>query len=200
MTDISNNIWVITIIGGAAAALIAGFFLKEKGSRVDVKNDNTQTNNQNTVVTTNVHIAGQKAEAVEGAVDRSKVIFFKESAKILFIDDLDLKDKIKNLENAGWKNVIQLEDAHNIDRKEIRESDIIFVDYKGIGMTSEKQGLGVLTALRESYKDSKWLILYTAHELPVDAFNIGANSVLGKNSSVYELEQKIIEGLGKIQK
>lgn len=167
----------------------------------------TNTNTNNISINNNVGASEDKikntnlsSSDMENTTGTAKVGFLKDSARILFIDDLDLESKIINLISAGWKNVIQINEASNIDRTEIREADIIFVDYKGIVKDSEEQGLAVLSALKGRYGNSKWLILYSAHEVPINAFNKGANSYLAKNSSVYELEQKIIEGLVKLNK
>jgi len=198
MIDLQNP-WIITIVGGVVVTIITAFFINKNKENVNKNNQsNNQSNNQNTVVTTNINFDKKEIKELSNVSGTEKVGLFKDSSRILFIDDLDLTNKIKNIESAGWKNVIQIREADNIDQKEIREADIIFVDYKGIG-PSKEQGLAVIRALKNRYKDSKWLILYSAHEVPLNAFNIGADSYLAKNSSVYELEQKIIEGLEKIK-
>ena len=199
MIHFFENVWVVTIGGGAAAGLLTWFIVRLFKAP---KKDTTSGNSVNNSVVNNVNVnvpQGKNSDISPGAASLIEIAFYKDNSRILFIDDLDLKSKIKNLMSAGWKNVMQIQTADNLDQKDIREAHIIFVDYKGIG-PSKEQGLAVIQALRERYKTSKWLILYSAHEVPLNAFNRGADSYLAKNSSVYELEQKIIEGLGKITK
>lgn len=202
ITNLVSNPWVIgigsTVIAGAIIYILG--FEKNEDKTTVTKQLNRQV--QNVVVNNHIgkgypDISGSK---YQGAVP-SQINAAKEDTRILFIDDLDLKKKIKNLKDAGWCRVSQIKDAPNIDIQEIREADIIFVDYKGIGeFDSEEQGLSVLKALKQRYRDSKYLILYSAHKVPVDAFNRGADNYLQKNSSIYELEQKILEGIAKIGK
>jgi hypothetical protein len=130
-----------------------------------------------------------------------EITHYKEYAKILFIDDLDWTDKIKNLQDAGWKNVSQITNPQNLDRIEIREANIIFVDYKGVGKNLKDEGVDVIYALKKRYGDNKWIILYSAQpSVPISATSDKKpDASLAKNSSAYEFEQKILEGLGRIK-
>lgn len=122
----------------------------------------------------------------------------KVKTKVLFIDDEKFK-KIANLKKAGW-NVIQKSRLDNLDDDSVLSSHVIFVDYKGVGSRDSEEGIGLLKALKKRYGDQKWLILYSAHELSLNVYGIGANSYLAKNSTEYEIEQKIIEGARNILK
>ncbi len=164
------------------------------------KTTNTNTNNVHVVTHVEVPTVQPISTTSVNAADIEKIAGYKETAKILFIDDTSQKDKIKNLKKAGWKHIEQISDVHNIDSLEIRESEIIFVDFKGIGEKESEQGLGVLSALKVRYDETKWLILFTAYEVPITAFQKGANDYLAKNSSKYETEQKIIKGLQHLRK
>ncbi len=205
-----ENPWVIGISTPIIAALVIYFLgiesKKKESDKSSIKSN--LTNNNHTNQTQNLIVKnyfGQKSDELRASnlheVSSSQVNLLKQETKVLFIDDLDLKKKIKNLKEAGWVRVSQLKDAPNIDVQEIRDADVIFVDYKGIGETgSGEQGLSILSALKRRYTNEKYLILYSAHDVPVDAFNRGANSYLSKNSTIYELEQKILEGINEIKR
>lgn len=190
--DLFQNIWAITIIGGATATILATFIIRF----FKVGKKPLQDQHQQVEVINNISInSNEGSQSLSRDSNVSDFAHLKQIGRILFIDDLDLKDKIQNLRNAGWANVSQVFHAKNIDQAEIRDAEVIFVDYKRIGLPAKDQGLAVLAALHKRYGEQKWLILYSAHPVPVNAFNQGARSYLAKNSSVYEVEQKILEGL-----
>lgn len=171
-----------------------------KPKTINSTQSNTQTQN---VVVNNIFPGDAKtiSDSLKDQASSNEVNHLKQETQILFIDDLDLKRKIKNLQDAGWQRVSQIKDVPNIDAQQIRDASIIFVDYKGIGeIKTSEQGLSILSALRNRYGDTKHLILYSAHPVPLDAFKRGAGDYLSKNTTIYELEQKILEGVTKIIK
>ncbi len=197
MENLLENPWTITIIGGIIVAIFVYIFLKEP--RRD-KNKTEQLSNQSQSVTQTV-IIGEKEDINNGEGVKNKnedISYLKAKARILFIED-DVFKKIDNLKNFGW-NVSQINKVSNLDIDEIKLSNIIFVDYKGVGELSGNQGLGVVENLRAMYGKDKWIIFYSAHKLPLDVYNKGANSYLAKNATVYEMERKIIEGAQNIVK
>jgi len=178
-----SNTWTYTIVGGALATLL-GTYVYIKFFSSDKKSEGVQiTNSESSSQTDILH------------ADTTRIVGFKKTAKILFIDNESLRDKLRGLNNAGWENVKQIREMENVDLSEIREADVVFIDYKGIGGNERDQGLAVVSALKARYGDAKWLILFTAYNVPVTAFDKGANDYLAKNSGVYETEQKIIKGL-----
>lgn len=181
---VSIIIFIITSV-----PYIIAFLFKKK-----IKESSTITN-QNLVQVDVKTFEEKEGSFFTGGARRNAydIPLLKSKAKILFIEDDNFK-KIQNLKKTGW-NVIQLKSLDDLDNISVRSADVIFVDYKGIGLKSEDQGIGLLKALRARYKDEKWLIFYSAHKISLDVYNIGANAYLSKNSSVYEMEQKIIEGL-----
>lgn len=191
--------WVTGIGTAVIAAVIIGLFTKkEKGIALE-SNSNSENHQEVTVNNYLSQDVGPSAQKQNG-LHSNQIDVLKQDTYVLFIDDLDLKKKIKNLSDAGWKRVSQIYYAPNIDSQKIRDANIIFVDYKGIGeIGSKEQGLAVLSALRKRYGDKKYLILYTAHDVPIEAFTSGAHNTLSKNSTIYELEQKIIEGIESLQ-
>jgi ActR/RegA family two-component response regulator len=200
LNDLFQNVWLITIVGGAIAALLGAILIKI------IFPKKTQGNPTKAVVKNiiNIHdlINRNKGISSKKIIVPNEIGFYKENIKILFIDDLDIRDKTNNLMRAGWKNVTQITSADDLDQQTIKEADIIFIDYLGIAKSSKDQGIALVSALRERYKDTKWLILFSAHNLPIKAYNNNkkADSYLEKNASMYEIEQKIIEGLEALHK
>jgi ActR/RegA family two-component response regulator len=200
LKKILENIWTVTIIGGSLATILATYvinFFRKKRKITSIATQLQQINTTNISLETN---SKMEKPIVMESPNSTKVSYFKEQAEILFIDDLNLKDKIRNLNKAGWQKVKQISEAENVDLREIREADVIFVDYRGVGKSSKDQGLAVIKALQDRYGNKKWLVLYSAHKVPITAFEKGANSYLAKNSSTYEVEQKILEGLQQIHR
>ena len=92
---------------------------------------------------------------------RKKKHFDKSNVQILFVDDeVDDFPVIQNLKEAGW-SVEGIKDIQNIEDITVRRSQVIFVDYKGVGQTlsEREQGIGLIKLLKETYKDSKMLLL-----------------------------------------
>jgi len=204
---------IIFIFIGIVLLLLICFIFKKHISKINFElpffKANIETKIEEQVISNRRKFIANQMNANPGKSladpDQTKVIvprdvnYYKEYAKILFIDDLDWSDKIKNLKEEGWKNVLQITDTQNLDRIEIREANIIFVDYKGVGKDLKDEGVDVIVALKKRYKDNKWIILYSAENVPISAtLDKRADSSLAKNSSIYEFEQKILEGLGKV--
>ena len=207
LSEVFKNTWVITILGGALATVFGSFFVRKLFEDKKSDNPDKNLNHLNSIVKNkiNINIPSERPTinpALTKIINPKEINYYKETAKILFIDDLDLKNKIGNLVNAGWKNVSQITEADNIDAKEILEANVIFVDYKGVGKKLKEKGLAVAGAIKNRYANNKWVILYSAHPLPipVGGFDKKANTSLAKNSDIYELEQKILEGLGELNK
>lgn len=197
MEKFLENPWAITIIGGIIVAIFIYVFLK------DPKKENGQKEQsftQQQTVTQTV-IIGKNEEKNNEKESNSKdqdIGYLKLKARILFIED-DVFKKNSNLKDFGWK-VSQINKVDNLDIDEIKNANIIFVDYKGVGEPSGDQGLGVVQNLREMYGKNKWIIFYSAHKLPLDVYGKGADDFLAKNATVYEMERKIIKGAQKIVK
>ena len=58
----------------------------------------------------------------------------KKRTQILFIDDEPFDFLLENIRQAGW-SVKQTKEVVNLDSEDLRNSDIIFVDYRGVGIT-----------------------------------------------------------------
>lgn len=88
---------------------------------------------------------------------------YKKFAKILFIDDKDIPIA-ETLEDDNWV-VRKVRDAQ-LDSQEVKEANIIFVDWKGVGrkMSSESEGIELANSLKRKYGCEKYIILYSARE------------------------------------
>lgn len=120
----------------------------------------------------------------------------KRITKILFIDDLtfNLVDSLK--EKDGWQNVQKIKDVDSLSQTEVREAHIIFVDVQGVGkkLGFEDEGLGLISALRNSYPAKK-IIMYSAESKGrIDGLHPSGNIVdyrLRKTATRYEFESTI---------
>lgn len=111
----------------------------------------------------------------------------KTEVNILFVDDQEFP-VVDNLTTSGW-NAKRVEDITNIESDDIKRAHIIFVDYKGVGkiLAESEEGIGLIRALMEKYKNSKRIILYSGH----GNFSLGkhlqvAHNQMAKNSDSYE--------------
>ena len=126
----------------------------------------------------------------------------KSTIRILFIDD-DVDDfpVIQNLKDAGW-SVEACRDIQNIEDDIVKRSHIIFVDYKGVGknFSEREQGIGLIKILKDTYKNTKRIILYSGH----NRFSLGdqidvADTKLPKNADTREFIEIIKKEMKKIQ-
>ena len=73
---------------------------------------------------------------------------------------------VDNLKKAGYK-VKKTRDAKDADDADVKNSQIIFVDYKGVGkkLFGKKEGLGLITELQRIYGEEKRYIIYSSVQL-----------------------------------
>ena len=95
-----------------------------------------------------------------------------------------------------------MSDLKNIQDENVQRSQIIFVDYKGVGNTlSEKRegGLGIVKAIKQAYGNKKRVILYSEYSrFSLSAEMRIADNQLAKNSNTYEFISMIESELKKI--
>jgi len=108
---------------------------------------------------------------------------------------------VENLQKAGWA-VRKINDIINIQDENIKRADIIFVDYKGVGdkLSEKEQGISVIRAIKNAYRDKKRVILYSAYgrfKLSVDIRV--ADNQMSKNSETSEFISMIESELSKIK-
>jgi len=121
---------------------------------------------------------------------KKKKKYSKENTNILFIDDLEMP-VVDNLKKAGYK-VKKIRDVKDLDDAEVQCSQIIFVDYKGVGknISQTYEGIGLIERLVEKYPIQKRIILYSAHNFLNDValseiFNT-AHGHISKNADTAE--------------
>lgn len=132
-----------------------------------------------------------------------KKSYTKDSVNILFIDDLDMP-VVESLKKANYK-VKKVRDVKDIDDAEVVNAQIIFVDFDGVGksVSPQHQGAGLVKELKTKYKNSKFIVLYTAQStMPTDTtmsslFNI-ADARMRKDSDVTDFTEQIREALKKL--
>lgn len=128
--------------------------------------------------------------------------YCKDNTNILFIDDLEMP-VVDNLRKAGYK-VKKIRDVKDVDDADVKNSQIIFVDYKGVGknISQTYEGLGLIKRLIEVYPTKKRIILYSAHNFLNDIalneiFNQAHNRI-SKNSDTSEFMKLIDSEIKKI--
>lgn len=129
--------------------------------------------------------------------------YTKDTVNILFVDDLDMP-VVDSLKKAEYK-VKKVKDIKNIEDAEVKNAQIIFVDFDGVGKTisPRHQGAGLVKELKTKYGSTKFIVLYTAQStLPTDTtmnslFNI-ADSRMRKDSDVTDFMEQIREALKKL--
>jgi hypothetical protein len=123
----------------------------------------------------------------------------KATTKILFVDDNHTEYKMVSiLKKAGWTKTKSVKDITDLDAQVVIDSDIIFVDINGVGLTLfEDQGLGLASALKLKYPKKK-IIIYSA-ETSGDRFHKALRQVddcLSKNAEPYQFIN-LVENLSK---
>ena len=128
--------------------------------------------------------------------------FDKSNVRILFIDDeVDDFPVIQNLKDAGW-SVEGVKDVQNVEDDIVKRSQIIFVDYKGVGQTlsEREQGIGLIKLLKETYRGSKRVGLYSGHNRFSLGHNIDvADFRLPKNADTREFIETIQREIKKLK-
>lgn len=87
----------------------------------------------------------------------------KRTTQVLFVDDEDFSDRLTVIRGAGW-NVRQVPDIKNFDSEDVKNANIIFMDYIGVGkiLTPSEEGIGLLRSLKTRYP-KKFIIFYSGH-------------------------------------
>lgn len=133
-----------------------------------------------------------------------KKSYTKDNVSILFIDDLDMP-VVESLKKANYK-VKKIKDLKDIDDAEVKNAQVIFIDFDGVGkfVSPQHQGAGLVKELKIKYKSSKYVVLYTAQPtMPTDTtmnslFTI-ADARMRKDSDVTDFTEQIREALKKLK-
>jgi len=184
---VNNKEWVFSGIGVFILSIIFSLILsKKKNSKENSTNIDNRSNNTNKIANTNNVLISIPNEQKKDT--KIKYTFAKENVQILFIDDQEFKT-VENLISAGWYNTRTIKDVTNMDCVDVKNSNIIFVDINGVGLTlfPKDQGLGLAEALKRKYPE-KYIVLYSAQEKG-DRFHKAlkiVDSTISKNAEPYE--------------
>lgn len=161
--------------------------------------NNSSANNSNNIpitITNTYSLPKDEKPQIENLQTDNRM---KSSVKILFVDDNHTDYKMVSiLKRAGWINTKAVKDITDLDHISVTESDIIFVDINGVGLTMfVDQGLGLATALKNKYPGKK-IVIYSAETLG-DRFHKALRQVddcLPKNAEPYQFID-LVENLSK---
>ncbi len=97
---------------------------------------------------------------------KKNIALTKDSIRILFIDDNKFPI-IENLKDAGYV-VDWIKDIKSIEDPRVVDAHVLFVDYKGVGknLSQNKEGVGVCKKLKDTYKETKYIVLCTGESIP----------------------------------
>jgi hypothetical protein len=130
-------------------------------------------------------------------------VYTKDNVNILFIDNLDMP-VVESLKKAGYK-VKKVKDIRDVDDIEVKNAQIIFVDFDGVGrsISPHHQGAGLVKELKNQYRQTKYIVLYTEQPtMPADTvmselFSI-ADDRMTKDSDVTDFIEQIRDGLKRL--
>lgn len=113
------------------------------------------------------------------------------NTEILFIDDLQFP-VISSLKNLGYK-IKRVSDLVSLDETELLNSDIVFVDIQGVWrkLRLNDQGFWLVKLIRDKYKYTKKIVIYSWEELRVHASYRLADEILDKEANVLEFKATI---------
>lgn len=111
----------------------------------------------------------------------------KKITRILFVDDEDFSARLSVIRDSGW-NVSQINDITNFNCEEVKNADIIFMDYVGVGkiLCPSEQGIGLLKSIKNRYPH-KFLIFYSGYAgfIPGHEFHTIADAWIDKHADTF---------------
>jgi mRNA-degrading endonuclease HigB of HigAB toxin-antitoxin module len=203
-----NWYYIVAVVVSVTGILIAYRNYKKKPAPIgdkDSLNNNSLTSNSNSTsnpsftITNNINTPKEKDESNSNNPNSFNEEKLKATTKILFVDDNHTEYKMVSiLKKAGWTKTKSVKDITDLDAQILLDSNIIFVDINGVGLTLfEDQGLGLASALKVKYPQKK-IIIYSA-ETSGDRFHKALRQVddcLSKNAEPYQFIN-LVENLSK---
>lgn len=182
----ANAPWLFS---GLGIFLVGGIAKYIRGKKKLEDSSNLQQTQNVTVNVGNVTVPSMNSTTnFEKKDKRYSSESIKAKTHILFIDDEDFPI-VKRLRNAGWVNTKLKKNIKGVDDSSIIDAQIIFVDIIGVCKDLfNDEGLGLAKALKETYGNSKKVILYSA-ETEGNRFDKTLRMVdetLPKNAEVYQ--------------
>lgn len=203
----TSNFWTLNWYYIAALVVsITGIFIAYKnyrkkpvpsGDKGGVSNHSSSNSSPVINITNNLNSERGTPQANNPASNSDEKL--KDTTRILFVDDNHTEYKMVSiLKKAGWTKTKSVKDITDLDTQIVINSDIIFVDINGVGLTLfEDQGLGLASALKLKYPNKK-IVIYSA-ETSGDRFHKALRQVddcLSKNAEPYQFIN-LVEQLSK---
>jgi hypothetical protein len=174
-------------------------------SDLNIKNSNVTGIGNNTGNSNNISInIGNQQNPIKEQNNSNKIDIdgedfiehLKRKLKILFIDDDSDFNIVKILKSSGWSKTSSIVDVKNLNMSSVKDSDILFIDIRGVGKAMNLQGEGLDLALiiKQRYPEKK-VVIYSANPSSNsfhDAWKI-IDDRLMKNALPIEFENIIIE-------
>jgi hypothetical protein len=162
MEEILKNSWVIGI-GTGVVVLFLGWLCKRmffpiKEKTVDIFNANNQSQKQEVVVNNFMNRNKETQKTYTRSIPSNK-----NEVKILFVDDDTTFKIIDILKNSGWKNTSIVNDITDVDSIEVKNTDIFFIDIKGVAkwLSEKHQGLALAEKIKDKYSEKK-VVIYSS--------------------------------------
>ncbi|MBE4523684.1 transcriptional regulator [Vibrio parahaemolyticus] len=188
----TNKEWIFSGVGIFVMSGVIAMAVRKNKKQSDTPPIN------NTINFTNTNSIEPSASSVENKPSTEPVKdeeFYKNTTKILIVDD-EIKFKLpKIFKGAGWVHSKLIKDIDNLDHPDVKEADILFVDIQGVGVSLgfKDEGLGLVEALKEKYPSKKVIIYSVVSEGDRfhNAFNV-CDGRLSKDADPYQF-QRILE-------
>ncbi|AEH16270.1 putative two-component system response regulatory protein [Shewanella baltica] len=188
----NNKEWLFS---GAGIVLLSGV-AKVVINRNKKQNETPTFSNTINLINTNSIEPNASSSASKPSTELVKdEDFYKNTTKILIVDD-EIKFKLpKIFKSAGWVHSKLIKDIDNLDHPDVKEADILFIDVQGVGVSLgfKDEGLGLVEALKEKYP-SKKVIIYSVvsqGDRFHNAFNV-CDGQLSKDADPYQF-QRVLE-------
>ncbi len=198
---INNKEWFFSGVGIAVIAALVGLwkYFGINSQAVPATIDQNNENISNIEINISNPISSSSASK-EKEIPKKKTISlddYKNSTKILFIDDDARFKVVKILSRSGWVHTKLIKDCDTLDDRDVIDADILFIDVQGVGVSMgfSDEGLGLALAIKEKHRDSKKVVIYSA-ETEGERFHEAlrkADSFLAKNADPYQFQRLVEE-------
>ncbi len=197
---ISNKDWLFS--GGGVAILVTLFTMwntKNNNSSQAMTPNGSHNENTNNIEINIANPAPSNSDQEKNdtpKIQKMSLDDYKNSTKILFIDDDARFKVVKILSRSGWVHTKLIKDCEALDDRDVIDANILFIDVQGVGISMgfSDEGLGLALAIKEKYK-SKKVVIYSA-ETEGDRFHEAlrkADSFLAKNADPYQFQRLVEE-------
>ncbi len=196
---ISNKEWVFSGVGIAVLGALLGlwkYFSSKSQIMAPAGQNNQNTSNIKINISNPAFSSDFSSKEEESLKDKMSLDDYKNSTRVLFIDDDTRFKVVKILSRSGWVHTKLIKDCDTLDDRDVVDANILFIDVQGVGVSMgfADEGLGLALAIKEKYKDKK-VVIYSA-ETEGDRFHEAlrkADSFLAKNADPYQFQRLVEE-------